>query len=78
MKKIILVKAILFCILLVSNSNAVQSDYFEKGKLLFEKNQIDKDIHTKAFEEKLQNEKSSNNNNSPMQLEFNFDKKVAN
>tara|TARA_Y100000590_G_scaffold378285_1_gene445115 strand:+ start:1741 stop:2187 length:447 start_codon:yes stop_codon:yes gene_type:complete len=42
MKKIILVKAILFCILLVSNSNAVQSDYFEKGKLLFEKNQIDK------------------------------------
>ena len=45
---------------------------------MIEKNQIDKDIHTKAFEEKLQNEKSSNNNNSPMQLEFNFDKKVAN
>ena len=47
---------------------------------MIEKNQIDKDIHTKAFEEKLQNEKSSSDNNSPMQLEFNFDnnKKVAN
>ncbi len=42
---------------------------------MIEKNQIDKDIHTKAFEEKLQNEKSSSDNNSPMQLEFNFDKK---
>ena len=45
---------------------------------MIEKNQIDKDIHTKAFEEKLQNEKSSSDSNSPMQLEFNFDKKVAN
>ena len=45
---------------------------------MIEKNQIDKDIHTKAFEEKIQNQKSSSDNSSPMQLEFNFDKKVAN
>ena len=46
---------------------------------MIEKNQIDIDIHTKALEEKLQNQKSSSDNYSPLQLEFNFEnKKVAN
>ena len=42
MKSIILVKSIIFYILLILNLNAAQPDYFKKGKLLFDKNQIDK------------------------------------
>ena len=42
MKSIILVKSIIFYILLILNLNAAQPDNFKKGKLLFDKNQIDK------------------------------------